>query len=403
MNGEIEEIKDFQASEFLDHLIRDAVGQSASDIHIEPQADYTAIRFRIDGELVHIMDYAPMHHSSLVTRIMIMGGIDIADRRKPQDGGFTFDQEKGIDLRIAILPTIFGEKAVIRILCRDRYKMGLEDFGFSEEALTGLRRITSRSGGMLISSGPTGCGKSTTLYALLNELNSENRSILTIEDPVEYKIEGISQMQVNDKAGLGFATGLRSMLRADPDIIMVGEIRDRQTAETAIRAAITGHFVLSTIHTYDSFSAIIRLLDMGIEPYLIASALAGVQSQRLVRKLCPHCSRSRRLNDQEQTILSNFTEPESDAMIKEPVGCDHCIEGYGGRQVITELFEVDADFIEAIKRRDDIAQLRHLGAKKGIRTMLEDGLDRAMKGELYLQELLRSVYRLSGDSAGSDL
>lgn len=382
---------------YINTLIEDAIVHGASDIHLEPQREKTRVRFRIDGDLSTVAMLDKEGHQGLITRIKILSNLSITERRLPQDGSFTFEQDEGVDLRVALLPTIYGEKAVIRILSRERYKLGLEDFDFPEETLTRLRSIAARTRGMLISSGPTGCGKTTTLYALLHELNREHRNILTIEDPVEYKIEGIHQMQVNDKAGMTFARGLRAMLRADPDIILVGEIRDQETAQTAVRAAITGHGVVSTIHTYDSYSAIIRLLDMGVEPYLIASALSGVQSQRLIKKLCPHCKKKGQPTRQEMAMLHHLLGEEISIQLYEPAGCEHCNGGFLGRQVISEVFEIDDGFIRLIKSRVDISELRIHGKNSGVRTMLEDGLGRAVRGELYLPDVIRATQSIGGE------
>lgn len=394
MNSLIGKIKNLEATELIENIINDAIEREASDIHIEPEIDATRVRFRIDGDLVKVCDVPSERQSEIIARIKILSKLDIAERRLPQDGRISWEDKRGTDLRVAITPVIYGEKAVIRILNSTRYDMKLNKFGFSKENYNTLTGILNKSSGMLICTGPTGCGKSTTLYALIREMNNEVSNIITIEDPVEFKIKGINQTQVNEKAGMSFSRGLRSMLRSDPDIIMVGEIRDSETAEIAIRAAITGHLLLSSLHTMDSYSAIIRLLDMGIEPYLIASALAGVQSQRLVKKLCPHCSEKMEANISQTNLIKSVIGDIDRFVLKSPRGCEHCTNGFKGRQVISEVFEIDEDFIEAIKNKSDINTLRKIGEEKGIKSLVYDGLSRVIKGELYIEDVLRHTYNL---------
>ncbi|MDO5717750.1 MAG: GspE/PulE family protein [Tissierellia bacterium] len=389
LNKELELIEEFNVVDFLDLIINEAINFQASDIHIEPDEDYTRIRYRIDGDLINIYRISKSRHSELITRIKILSNLNIAERRLPQDGRIGWSDDEKTDLRIAICPVVCGEKVVIRILNTSRYNISLDEFGFPKENYDKLKNMISRSSGMLISSGPTGCGKSTTLYALIRELNVENRNIITIEDPVEFRIRGINQIQVNDKSGMSFSTGLRSILRADPDIIMVGEIRDSETAQIAIRAAITGHLILSSLHTYDSYSAIIRLMDMGIEPYLIASALAGVQSQRLVKKLCPECSRPYQPDMRIRSIIQSVLGDNVELNLKKPIGCEKCFEGFKGRQVISEVFTVDEDMVSAIKRKADISELRNIGKDNCVKSILHDGLNRACRGEVYIEDVLR--------------
>lgn len=375
------------ASIILEDLIEKALGQRVSDIHIEPGEDITTVRYRLDGDLI-VVDHIPKErHQEIIARLKILADLDIAERRLPQDGRISW-KDTGIDLRISILPTINGEKGVLRILNSDKNFLKLEDFAFPEGVLDSLRNITRKASGMLISTGPTGCGKSTTLYGLIMELNKADTNILTIEDPVEYKIKGVNQMQVNEKAGLGFSKSLRSMLRADPDIIMVGEIRDRETADVAVRSAITGHLILSTLHTFDSYSGIIRLLDMGIEPYLIGSALSGIQSQRLVKLLCPKCKAKYQPSPQEKSILEEFFG-SSDGDFYKPIGCSDCLQGYQNRIAIAEVFEIDEDFTNLIKKKSDIRAFKNLGREKGIPTMLEDGLEKAQRGLVFLADVLK--------------
>ncbi len=393
-------IENFEVMDLIDSIIDEAISKEASDIHIEPGKDKTRIRFRVDGDLVPAFELPSNRHSEVVTRIKILSDLDIAERRLPQDGRISWKDSVDTDLRIAITPVLHGEKAVIRILNSSRYNMKLDEFGFSTDNLKTLKRIINKSSGMLISTGPTGCGKSTSLYALIKELNNDDVNIITIEDPVEFKISGVNQMQVNEKAGMNFSVGLRSMLRSDPDIIMVGEIRDGETAGIAVRAAITGHLILSTLHTIDSYSAVIRLMDMGIEPYLIASALAGVQSQRLVKKLCPICSKDYVPNQSQKHLIESIIGSDANIKLKRPVGCDSCIGGFKGRQVISEVFEIDNDFIEAIKNKADINRLRQIGEEKGVKTLIYDGIIRAINGEVMLDDVLKHSFNL-GENYGT--
>ena len=288
--SELIEVTSAPIVKLLNSIIEQAVRERASDIHIEPYADDIRVRFRIDGDLREVMTLSKTSHSAIITRIKIIGKMNIAEKRIPQDGRVESKiAGRDIDMRISTLPTVYGEKTVIRLLDRSNFNFKKESLGFSEKDLNTLNKMISQPYGMLLVTGPTGSGKTTTLYAILQDLNRKEKNIITVEDPVEYKLKGINQVQVNAKAGLTFASGLRSILRQDPDIIMVGEIRDNETAEIAVRAAITGHLVLSTLHTNDSPSTVARLIDMGIESYLVSSALVGVVSQRLVKKLCPKC------------------------------------------------------------------------------------------------------------------
>lgn len=384
----MEDIKFTDVPSLIEDIINKAIEKGASDIHIEEMGEVTRFRFRIDGDLMTVYTINIEKHQEIITRIKILANLDIAEKRLPQDGRISWIKDR-VDLRISVVPVLEFEKIVIRILDSRKYEKTLDQLDFPASNLETINKIIGKKSGMLISTGPTGCGKSTTLYSILKKLNEERVSIMTAEDPVEYKVEGLTQMQVNEKIGLSFARSLKSMLRSDPDVIMVGEIRDEETAEIAIRSAITGHLVLSTLHTFDSYSAIIRLLDMGIERYLLSSALAGIQSQRLVKKLCPHCSRPRKASKQELAILDNFSI--SHEGLKEAVGCPKCNKGYLGRKVISEIFEVDDDFIRLIKAGADIRDFRNLGREKDIKSMLEDGLEKASQGQVDISEVLLTV------------
>ena len=300
----LENIKNAPAVRLVDSLVKNAVKSRASDIHIEPFEKYIRVRYRIDGELHEVLKSAKETLAALVTRIKILGNMNIAEKRIPQDGRILMNiDEKDYDLRVSILPTVYGEKVVIRVLDRENFLKSKEQLGLSDDDLEKLEGIIKSPYGIILVTGPTGSGKSTTLYTILSDLNKENTNIITVEDPVEYLMDGINQVNVNIKAGLTFASGLRSILRQDPDIIMIGEIRDSETAEIAISSAITGHLVLSTIHTNDAASAVVRLSEMGVEPYLVASSVSGIISQRLVRKICKHCKTSYEASNYEKTIL----------------------------------------------------------------------------------------------------
>lgn len=370
---------------FLDDLIDLSVSRKASDIHIELDTEATYVRLRVDGDLVRIVSLPLNFHQEIITRVKILSDLDIAERRLPQDGRISWKNQ--VDLRVSIIPTINGEKAVIRILNNEKNSLSLEDLNLSQDVKDRLVKTISLSSGALISTGPTGCGKTSTLYALLKILNKAETNIISVEDPVEYRINGISQIQVNSSINMTFARGLRSILRSDPDIIMVGEIRDGETAEIAVRAAITGHLVLTTLHTVDSYSAIMRLMDMGVEPYLLASSITGIQSQRLVKTLCPYCSRDYK-PDLRQASLIKSLGGSLDARFKKPVGCEKCIRGYKGRQAVSEMFLMDEDFISLVKSRADLASFRKLGREKGLKSLVEDGLLFAGQGLINLDDLI---------------
>ena len=323
-----------------DSLIAKAAASGASDIHMEPGENNACVRMRIDGVLYKEAEMNKTLMQAVVSRVKVLAGMDIAEKRLPQDGSIKLELDgRNIDLRISSLPTILGEKIVIRILDREKFALNLDELSFTPENLALYRRLYNYGSGIVLLTGPTGSGKTTTLYATLAELNSSERNIVTIEDPVEYRINGISQVAVNEKAGLTFASGLRSILRQDPDIIMLGEIRSLDTAATAIRAALTGHLVFSTLHTNNAAGAAVRLVDMGIEPFLVASALRGVVAQRLVRRICPHCKTVYAANAEEKAYL-NITGGD-DLMLYKGSGCEKCRgTGYLGRMALQEVMPV---------------------------------------------------------------
>lgn len=378
----------------INSIIKQAIEMRASDIHIEPYAKNIRVRFRIDGDLQDIMKLSKNSLSAITTRIKIIGRMDIAEKRIPQDGRVESNiNNREIDMRISTIPTVYGEKIAIRLLDRSSFMFSKSQLGFTEENLKSFNKILEQPNGMILVTGPTGSGKSTTLYAVLKELNEIEKHTITIEDPVEYKLDGINQVQINPKAGLTFANGLRAFLRQDPDIIMVGEIRDSETAEIAIRAAITGHLVLSTLHTNDSASAVMRLVDMGIESYLVSSAVIGVVSQRLIKELCPNCKKIYKANSIEKNILGLNTE--DDVVLYKANGCNMCNNGYKGRRAVHEVMIVDEEIRQLIDGKSSIDELRNCVVKKGMITLLENSTKLALDGITTVEEILKAGYTLS--------
>ncbi len=373
-------------------IIAQAVKSKASDIHIEPYERNVRIRYRIDGELREVMTPAKSTHSAIVTRIKIMGKMNISEKRLPQDGRVeTTIEGLPIDMRISILPTVYGEKIVIRLLDRSSLVVNKEELGFTPFNLEQLNRIMKVPEGIILVTGPTGSGKTTTLYSILKELNRENKNIITVEDPVEYRLEGVNQVQVNNKAGLTFANGLRAILRQDPDIVMVGEIRDAETAEIAVRAAITGHIVLSTIHTNDSVSTISRLVDMGIEHYLVSSATVGIIAQRLVKKVCVKCKNHHQASPEELRMLNL---PENDVIeIAKGTGCNTCGNtGYLGRTAIHEVLVIDGEIRNMIAQKMDIDAIKQRAIQKGLTTLNETCRILVKQGITTVDEMLRMTF-----------
>lgn len=376
----------------VNSVIQHAIRSRASDIHIEPFDKHLRIRFRVDGELLEIMKSAKAAHAAIVTRIKIMGKMDIAEKRIPQDGRVEMSLDgKDVDLRISILPTVYGEKIVIRLLGRSDLVMTKEQLGFSESNIVLFDGIIKSTNGIILVTGPTGSGKTTTLYAVLKELNKINKNIITVEDPVEYRLEGINQVQVNTKAGLTFANGLRSILRQDPDIIMIGEIRDGETAQIAVRAAITGHLVLSTMHTNDAASTVSRLVDMGVEPYLVSSSVVGVTAQRLLRRICPECKTSYQSDRAEMEVLR----------LREPItlyrgnGCSNCNHtGYRGRIAIHEIMQVTGQIRDLIDKKASMDHIRNIASKQGTTTLRDNSVELVRKGVTTVEELLKVTYSI---------
>jgi general secretion pathway protein E len=368
----------------LNSILFQAVKERASDIHIEPYEREMEVRFRIDGILYNKLSPPKVVQEALISRVKIMSGLNIAEKRLPQDGRIrVVVAGRDVDIRVSIIPTFFGERVVLRLLDKQKGILSLEDIGLSSAGVTLMERLLSRNNGIILVTGPTGSGKSTTLYAALNRLNSSEKNIITIEDPIEYQLKGVGQIQVNPKIDLTFANGLRSILRQDPDIIMVGEIRDVETAEIAIQASLTGHLVLSTLHTNDSATAIARLVDMGIEPFMVASSLSAVLAQRLVRLICPHC-REKYIPDQ------SYPGIELPSELYRGKGCDKCFGlGTMGRTIIHELLPVDADICSMIIRREPAGVLKEYAISKGMKTLREDGLLKAAAGITSIEEVVR--------------
>ena len=378
----------------INSIIQQAIDMRSSDIHIEPCDEDIRIRFRIDGDLHEIMRLSITSLSPIITRIKIMGKMNIAEKRIPQDGRVeTKINGNEIDIRISTIPTVYGEKVVLRLLDRSNFMFSKDELGFTKNNLETFDEILRQPYGMILVTGPTGSGKTTTLYAVLKELNKDDKNIITIEDPVEYKLRGVNQMQINPKAGLTFATGLRSILRQDPDIIMVGEIRDSETAEIAVRAAITGHLVLSTLHTNDSVSSVIRLVDMGVEPYLVSSAIIGVVSQRLVKELCPDCKIPYEASYSEKSLLGLDTEQK--IILYKPKGCNKCNNGYKGRRAVHEILTVDECMRQLIDKGASIDELRNAAEKQGMVSLLRNSVDLAIEGLTTTEEVLRAGYTLN--------
>ncbi|MCB9757175.1 MAG: Flp pilus assembly complex ATPase component TadA [Candidatus Omnitrophica bacterium] len=371
-------------------IIQESLKQRASDIHIEPMADLVRVRYRVDGVLLEAMNFPKSNQNSVLVRLKIMARLDITATRTPQDGRFKMNiGAKEVDFRVSVLPTIFGQKVVMRILDRKNLSIGLNGLGFSEHSIKILQEGIHSPFGMILVTGPTGSGKSTTLYSIINELNSVERNIITVEDPVEYLIEGLTQIHVRSDIGLTFASGLRAILRQSPDIVMVGEIRDVETADISIKAALTGQMVFSTLHTNDAAGALTRLVDMGVEPFLVASSIVLVCAQRLCRRICTHCKHQ---VEAPSWIAKGMQEKIPPGTIfYEGKGCDYCrMTGYRGRIGITEVFQVDDMVREMLilgKSSDEIKEYAH--KTKGMRLLWDEIMDKFISGETTVQEVLR--------------
>jgi type IV pilus assembly protein PilB len=374
-------------------IITQAVRERATDIHIEGQKNQVEVRYRVDGLLSTVRSIPRHLHPAIVSRLKIMANLDIAERRNPQDGRIPLNVDKReIDLRVSTLPTIFGEKIVMRILDKTSTLLSLTQLGFLPGARVQFEKVINQPYGMILITGPTGSGKTTTLYAILRQLNSPEKNLVSVEDPVEYQLSGVNQVQIYSKMGLTFANSLRSILRQDPDIIMIGEIRDAETAEIAINAALTGHLVLSTLHTNDAPSAVTRLVDMGIEPFLIASSLIGVTAQRLVRKICSNCKVSYTPHMEPLRELGIEIPSGMEVQFYRGQGCEQCHgRGYMGRTALQEVMVVEESVKNLVLQRSSSQQLKELAQKNGMQTLLEDGWNKVLEGVSTIEEVLRVV------------
>lgn len=381
----------------FDAILQFAHGGGASDIHLEPWEEGGKVRVRVDGILHDEFSLGPEVHIQLIARLKILTRMRIDEHKAPQDGRFEFSAPQGdVDVRVSVIPTTFGEKAVLRLLSSQSHKLSLEQLGFSEDDLKKVHRAIQKPWGMILATGPTGSGKTTTIYAILEILNSREVNIATIEDPVEFVIDGINQSQVDQVAKLTFANGLRSLLRQDPDIIMVGEIRDQETAKIAVNAAMTGHKLLSTLHTNNAATTLPRLIDMGVEPFLISSTLLVAIAQRLVRRVCPDCTATVALTRKEATdlltkeTLAELFKEKDQVMVAKPQGCEKCFNtGYHGRVGIYEVLENSDGIRELITSRSASAKIEEQSIKEGMTTMVQDGVRKILSLQTTVEEFIR--------------
>ncbi|MDD2400725.1 MAG: GspE/PulE family protein [Clostridia bacterium] len=397
VNNVVSRDNDAPVIKAVNTILQKAVEEGASDIHIEPREKDLRIRLRVDGILREILFMANTIHPALVTRIKIMAEMDIAEKRLPQDGGMQIKfNEKNIDLRVSSIPSIFGEKIVIRILDNENAFLTIDQLRFHPKLLKKYKKLLKVPYGVILITGPTGSGKTTTLYASLNEINDTSRNIVTIEDPVEYVLPGVTQIKTNIKAGMDFAKGLRSILRQDPDVIMIGEIRDNETAKIAVRAANTGHLVFSTLHTNNAVSAITRLIDMGVEPFLVGSSVIAVVAQRLVRSICPYCIEEYEiaLKDKERMILG--VSEEIPFKLKRGKGCANCgFTGYKGRLALHELLIINSEIQDLIIKEYSAKKILDLAVSNGMNSMFLDGVNKVKLGFTTVDELLRVTYEVN--------
>lgn len=369
-------------------IIVEALRSRASDIHLEPYEDNLRIRYRIDGRLQEKIKIPKQAQPAILARLKIISNLDITEHRLPQDGRFSIKSEdKDIDFRVSFLPISFGEKVVLRILDKQSINVGLQNLGFSEHSFKRFEKGIIAPYGIILITGPTGSGKSTTLYSILNRLNTANRNIITIEDPVEYQLEGITQIPTQPDIGFDFAKGLRSLLRQNPDVIMIGEIRDRETADVAIKASLTGQLIFSTLHTNDAASAFTRLIDMGIEPFLLSSAVVMAVAQRLLRKICPHCKEEIKISS---SVLKRVGFAELSGKFYQGKGCSKCNNtGYYGRSAILEVLLVDEKIKEMVVRRSSADKIKEYAISQGMRGLQKDGFEKVKQGETSLEEVIR--------------
>lgn len=390
-------LDDKPAVQLVNQIINNAIKSGASDVHVEALEKVMRVRFRIDGVLQEVLQNPIKIFPSVVSRVKVLGGMDIAEKRIPQDGRATVRYEdKTLDVRIATMPTVYGEKIVMRLLERNKGNVSIKDIHFSERQFPRFDKAIHMPYGFVLVTGPTGSGKSTTLYATLAEISTLEKNVITLEDPVERRMAGINQVQMNNRAGMTFAAALRSVLRSDPDIVMVGEIRDGETAKIAVEAALTGHMVLSTLHTNDAAGAVTRLEEMGVEPFLTASSLVGVLAQRLVRKLCPKCKEEIKMTREEMLkILPDFPVdqyPDESFKIYKPKGCLTCNNtGYKGREAVFEFLTVTEEMKKLILDRANGADIKALAISQGMHTLKDEGIYKVMHGRTSIEELLRVI------------
>jgi len=384
-------------------ILTEAVRMRASDVHIEPMADRVRLRYRIDGVCMERDNLPKRMQNSVLSRVKLMSGMNIAEKRVPQDGRIKLPvDDVQIDFRVSACPTYHGESVVCRILRPDSVRIGLSNLGFEDDNLQVFNKIIRRPNGIFLVTGPTGSGKTTTLYSALDVLNRPDKKIITAEDPIEYNFEGINQCQVNDKIGLGFKEILRTMLRQAPNVILVGEIRDREVGEIAIQAALTGHLVFSTLHTNDAPSAITRLIDMGIKPFLVASSIQAVMAQRLIRVLCKNCKRIDESPDPKYLRLVGITPEEAEGKVMRPVGCEQCNgSGYRGRKAIFELMQMNSEIRELAFNRASITELRRAALNAGMRPLVADGKIKVLRGDTTPDEVARMA-QVEGEVLGDD-
>ena len=377
---------------FVNTILSQAVRARASDIHIEPFYRDLKVRYRVDGVLYESFSPPPSLHAAIVSRVKVMAKMNIAEKRLPQDGRIPIKiANRSFDLRVSTLPTTFGERVVMRLLDKTSILLGLEEIGLNEEQMEILKKLIVIPNGIILVTGPTGSGKTTTLYGSLNHINSPDKNIITIEDPVEYQLPGIGQIQVNAKIGLKFANGLRSIVRQDPDVILVGEIRDSETAEISIHAALTGHLVFSTLHTNNASGAITRLIDMGIEPFLVASSMRAIIAQRLVRMICPDCREAYRADAHALKELGMETTSD-EVVLYRGRGCDSCVNmGYRGRTAIFEFLIVDDKIRSLMTREADAATIERAAVEAGMKTLRRDGIEKVLNGVTTVEEILRAT------------
>jgi general secretion pathway protein E len=387
----LDDTSDAPVIRLVNHMISQAVKAGASDIHVEPFQEVLKIRYRIDGILYEMFNPPKGLQASLISRVKVMAKMNIAEKRVPQDGRAQVrigDQE--IDIRISTVPTSHGERLVMRLLNKSGYFLEFSQFGLSVDNYRLIHKIIRQNNGIVLVTGPTGSGKTTTLYAALSKINSPDKNIITIEDPVEYNLQGIGQIQVNNKTGITFARGLRAIVRQDPDIVLIGEIRDLETAEIAIQSALTGHLVFSTLHTNDSAGAVTRLVDLGVEPYLIASSVNSVIAQRLVRVLCPACKVPYQLDETHTSVLNTSGEALVGKQAYKPVGCSRCFNtGYAGRQAIFEIMLMTDELKSLVLKTSDANQIRAAALSAGMVTLRRDGMAKVVNGITSIDEVLR--------------